>query len=65
MEAINNRPWLQRHGHEVQTARDRGQYGTYDKRQGGEEPDERQRACPVGEPSREGDISTEAAGPGE
>jgi RNA-directed DNA polymerase len=58
MEAINNLPLLHRHCHAVKTARDRGQHGTYDKRQGVEEPDERKRSCPVLEPSRGGDIST-------
>lgn len=58
MEAITNRPWRQRPCHAGQTARDRGQYGTYDTRQGVEEPDARQRACPVLAPSREGDLST-------
>jgi RNA-directed DNA polymerase len=58
MEAINNLPLLHRHCHAVKTARDRGQHGTYDKRQGVEEPDERKRSCPVLEPSRGDDIST-------
>jgi RNA-directed DNA polymerase len=43
----DNVPLLHRHCHETKTARETGCHGTYDTRHVAEEPDERQRSCPV------------------